>query len=154
MAINQNIGRNIESNLPTVGGGAVGVAAPAALREFADLQDGQPFSLVGDPSSAVGRLTRPSVAYGLGMGALSGLLYLGGIGPDTLEEFYLAHSLTALPAGAVSAALPKEASGASGAAARQRAMRETSTSQSGPSRNGQGEFSPSGGVSAETRPAN
>lgn len=150
MAVTQNLGRNVQQNLPAVGGGAVGIGGVAGLREFADLQNGQPFSLVGEPGSTVGRLTRPSVAFGLGAGALTGLLYLGGLGPNALEDFYLGHTLTAIPSGAVSAALPKEATstsnGSTAAARRQRAMADTNRSN--------GEFSPSGGRSAGTTPAN
>lgn len=157
MAVSQRrIRRDIQSNLPLVGGGAVGVGGPATLREFADIQDGQPFSLIGDPGTTVGRLTRPSVAYGLGAGALTGVLYLGGLGPGALEDFYLAHTLTALPAGAASAALPKEAQNGGGGggggntqAASQRMVRERRQVRA----DGQGEFGPSGGQSADTRDA-
>lgn len=154
MAITQNLGRNVQDNLPTVGGGAIGVGATAAIREFADVQDGQPFSLVGDdPTSTIGRLTRPSVAYGLGAGALSGILYLGGLGPNSLEDFYLAHTLTALPSGAISAALPKEATDGGSTASPQRPMRDTARQRQA-RQNGGSEFDPTGGTSAETMPAN
>lgn len=146
----QNIGRQVERNLPLVGGGAVGVGAPAILREFADVQNGQPFSLLGEPGSTLFRLTRPSVAWGLGAGAATGLLWMLSAGPDALEDFYMAHTITALPSGALSAALPVEASGNGGGGQQQsgmpRRVRESRATSDG-------EFEPSGGRSPDTRPA-
>lgn len=135
--------RNVGRNLPSIGGGAVGIAAPATLREFADVQDGQEFTLLGDPGTTVGRLTRPSVAWGLGAGALTGVLYWMGAGPSALEDFYLAHTVTAIPTGLVSAALPREAPGGSGggSTATPVAGRRTPSNET-PSPSADGDFSP------------
>lgn len=156
MAVSQaRMRRNVQDNLPIVGGGGVGVAAPAALREFADVQNGQPFSIIGDdPTSVVGRLSRPSVAYGLVGGTLSGLLWMADVGPSALQEFYIGHTLTALPAGAASAALPVEGSGGGGETAQQQsqAQRMRRRSRSAPGSNG--EFAAADGRSPETSPAN
>jgi len=153
MAIQQNIGRDLTRNLPMVGGGALGVGMPFGLREFADVQDGEAFSLLGNPGSTLHKLTRPSVAYGLGMGALTGALYLVSAGPDSLEDFYLAHSATAIPSGIASAVLPVEAPG--GGSGQTAGM---GRSRSSPSRSQQSqsasEFSPNGGRSPATQPAN
>lgn len=142
--------RNIDRTLPAIGGGGLGVAAPAALREFADVQDGQQFSLLGQPGSTIGRLTRPSVAWGLGMGSLTGLLWWADAGPSMLEDFYLAHTVTAIPAGAASAALPVEApssgGGGGGSAQTVSPPRETR-----PSTN---DFASADGTSPDTQPAN
>lgn len=153
MAVAQNLGRTVSRNAPEIGGGIVGVGVPVLLRETVDVRDGQAFSLAGDPGSMLAKLTRPSVAYGVGAGGLTGALYLAGIGPKMLHDFYLTHSITGVATGIGSALVPKEAApggGGSGATARARTLTE-STKTGG---SGNGEFSPSGGRSAETTPAN
>lgn len=156
MAISQaTLGRNIQRNLPMIGGAGVGVGAPATLREFVDVQDGQPFSIVGEPGSTLGRLSRPSVAWGLGAGTATGLLWWLTDDMNPLNDFLFAHTVAAIPTGAASAALPKEGSGGGGggsgqAARSQRVIREP---RSG-SPSADGEFAASGGTSPGTQPAN
>lgn len=80
-----------------------GVGGTVSLREFVDVSQGP---LVGSPGTTVGRVTVPSAAYGIG----TGLLALGGwwvMGRGSLKDFLLAHGITAVPSGAVSALLPK-----------------------------------------------
>lgn len=143
------IGRALRRNAPEVTGGVVGVGAPVALREFADVRDGQAVSLIGEPGTTVGDLTRPSVAWGLGAGGLTGVLWLMDIGGPPFRDFYLAHALTGIPTGVAFLLLPREASGGGnggGESLSQRAVQE-----SRPSSNG--EFSPTDGESQETQPA-
>lgn len=154
MAISQRmVGNNVGDALPLISGGGVAAGAVAGLREFADVQGGQAFSLIGEPDTVWGRVTRPSVAYGLGAGTLTGLLFALDAGGDALQDFYLAHTAVALPAGAISAGLPKQGLGGPGFGGgepqRPRNVRSTRSTTS----NGAGEFSPSGGMSAETSPA-
>lgn len=153
MAIAQGVGANIGDNMTTIGGGVVGVGAPALLRETADVQNGQAFSLIGDPGSTLARVSRPSVVWGLGVGGLTGALWVADVGPSWLHDFYMAHAITAIPTGAVSALLPKQA-GASTAAASSRSQRALRESRPGSSPSGNGEFGPAGGRSQETSPAN
>lgn len=152
MAVSQAMGFDVQENLPQIGGGIVGVGAPAALRETADVQVGP---LVGDPGSTLARVSRPSVAWGLGVGGLTGALWAMDVGPDELHDFYLAHSLTAIPTGAISALLPKQAPTAqargSSPITSQRSIRESRPGSNGSTN---GEFGPSGGQSQETAPAN
>lgn len=145
--------RNVESNLPTVGGAGFGVAAPATLREFADVQNGQPFSLVGQPDTVVGRLTRPSVAWGLGVGTITGLLWGLGAGPSMLQDVYLAHTLTAIPTAAASAAFPVEAMTGGTTTASGQAAGVSMPAERRPSSNGS-DFNPAGGQTPDTSPAN
>lgn len=157
MAVSQRAGFNIGENAPTIGGGVVGVGAPALLRETMDVQNGQEVSLVGDPGSTLARLSRPSAAWGLGVGAVTGALWSMNVGPSWFQDFALAHAIAAIPTGAVSALLPKQAASAQATAqARsQRALREPrpAPAPSMPASQN-GEFGPAGGRTQETSPAN
>lgn len=144
--------RRLKENVPIVGGGAVGLGTVVGLRQFVDVQEGATVSIIGSEGSMAARLTRPSTAYGLGLGGLSGILWLADIGPDWIQDAYLGHALTAIPAGAASAAVPVEPEGGNTASAT--ATRQRPVSESRPGSNGQGEFAPTGGRSAETQPAN
>lgn len=149
----RRMNRRLQQNLPVVGGGAVGLGTTVGLRQFVDVQDGTDVAIVGQPGSLMHRLTRPSSAYGLGVGGLSGLLWVMGVGPDWLQDLYLGHAATAIPAGAASAAVPRTAAGGGSGdtATPQRAIRDTGRS------NGQqsvGEFAPADGRSAMTDRAN
>lgn len=152
MAVTSNLGFNVRQNLPQIGGGVVGVAGPAALRETADVQMGP---LVGSQGSTLARVSHPSVVWGVGAGAATGALWALDVGPSHLQDFYLAHSITAIPTGLLSALLPKGSAGGGGDPASQitggiqRAMTDAS-----PSGNGTGEFADAGGSSPETQPAN
>lgn len=155
MAVAQGVGvpQLLRDNSSELAGGVVGVGAPVALRETVDVRGGQEFSLVGEQGSMLARLTRPSVAWGLGVGGVTGLLWLMDMGGRPLKDFYLTHSLTAIPAGAASALMPREASGGGGTGtARTRIDRATSNGETGGG--GRGEFAPADGTSTETEPAN
>lgn len=107
------IGQRLSRNAPEIGGGITGVGGTVALREFADVQMGP---LLGTAGTTLGRISTPSVAYGLG----TGLLALGGwwtLGRGSSKDFLLAHGITALPSGAVSALLPKSGTTTTAAAA-------------------------------------
>lgn len=135
----QNLSRNVQENAPEIGGGMVGVGVPVALREFMDVSQGPLLTGQGD---IVARLTRPSVAYGLGAGAVTGALWFMDVGPDMANDFFLAHTATAVPTGIASAILPKEASSAAGSspsASRARRTRQPAVSDGG------SEFAPAGG---------
>lgn len=149
MAVSSAMGFDVQKNLPQIGGGVVGVGVPVALRETMDTEVGP---LVGEPGSMLARVSRPSSAWGLGAGGLTGLLYALGVGPDSLQDFYLAHSLTAIPTGAASAFLPKGTGGTTAGTSSRTRQRMTQESVGGNSANG--EFGPSGGRNAETAPAN
>lgn len=152
MAVTSNLSRSVSENAPEIGGGVVGVGVPVTLRETLDMQDGQPFALVGEPGSIEHRLTRPSVAYGLGAGSLTGLLWMMGVGPRALEDFYLAHTLTAVSAGTISALMPKGGgNGGSTATATRGTGGGTATRQTTAQQDG--EFAPAGGRSGEMAPA-
>lgn len=152
MAAMQNVGRTIRRNGSEIGGGVVGVGAPVALREFADVRNGQEVSLIEGRGEMLARLTRPSVAWGLGVGGLSGLLWAAGVGPRWLHEFYATHALTSIPIGAVSAAMPVTAGGGGGGGGGTQGTQGT-ISRSTPSSSSNGEFAPAGGTSPDTQPA-
>lgn len=142
MAVTQNVTRSLQDNAPEIAGGMVGVGVPVALREFADVEVG---SLVTGQGPMVARLTRPSVVYGIGGGALTGLLWAMDVGPRMLEDFYLAHTITGVTTGVASAAIPKQATttttGTQPAAGRTGRQRATA--------DGGGEFAPADGNSDE-----
>lgn len=152
MAMTPNVGMDVRQNFPAIGGGAVGVGAPAVLREFADVQNNQPFSLIGDPGSMLHRISRPSVVWGLGVGGVSGALYMVSAGPEALEDFYLAHALTSIPTGVLSAIFPAEPCPTEPVPEAASGM-DRVPQENRPSSNGSSEFSPSGGRSQETAPA-
>lgn len=139
-----NVGRNIQRNAPEIGGGMVGVGAPVALREFADVQQGP---IVGDQGEMVARLTTPSVAYGLGAGTLTGILWAAGVGPNWLEDLYMAHTITAIPTGIASAVLPKEGGGGGGGGSAATVRRAPAVADGGD------EFAPADGASDEMQDA-
>lgn len=148
MAVQNTVMRNLQANAPEIGGGMVGVGAPVALREFVDVQQGP---LVTGQGDLVARATTPSVLYGLGGGALSGLLWWAGVGPNWLEDLYLAHTVTAIPTGIASAVLPKGSGGGGGgsAAGVRRTQTRRVTADGGSEFDQTGEFSPAGGGKAE-----
>lgn len=111
MAVTTNVTRRLQDNAPEIAGGMVGVGAPVTLREFADEEVGPLLTGRGDLAA---RLTRPSVLWGLGAGTVTGVLWWMGVGPDMLEDFYLAHTLTGIPTGIASAAVPKQTGGGGG----------------------------------------
>lgn len=141
MAVTTNVTRSLRRNAPEIAGGMVGVGAPVALREFADVEVGP---LVTGQGDIAARLTRPSVLWGLGVGSVTGLLWWMDAGPSMLEDFYLAHTITGVTTGIVSAAVPKQAAGAGGSAqAASRRSRPRVTADGGD------EFSPAGGGGEE-----
>lgn len=147
-----NLMRSARRNAPEIGGGVVGVGAPVALRELADVRDGREVSIIGEPGSLMARLTRPSVAWGLGAGSITGALWMLGAGPRWLQDFYLTHTLTGIPSGAVSALVPRESPTGGGAGAESRLMGDQRPGSRG-SRGGGSDFDPAGGQSVETEPA-
>lgn len=157
MAVSQRqMKRRLRNNVPVVGGGAVGLGSVVGLRQFVDVQEGATVSIVGSEGSMLARLTRPSSAYGLGVGGLSGLLWLANVGPNWLQDVYMGHAITAIPAGAASAAVPREpGDGGEPQAMAQRAMRSMTGGNSSSSTSGVSsgaEFQPAGGQSSETAP--
>lgn len=84
------------ANLQRYGGGAAGVAAPVAARQFLD-----------EPGQS--RLTQPSVLAGVGTGVLAGGLYLTDAVdvPVVGDDFLAAHAITSTPLGLFYAAFPK-----------------------------------------------
>lgn len=152
MAVNQRqMKRRLKNNVPVVGGGAVGLGTVVGLRQFVDVQEGATVSIVGSEGSLLARLSRPSAAYGLGVGGLSGLLWLADVGPNWLHDVYLGHAITSIPAGAASAAVPREPAGGGGGSGATQGMIQRSM-QSPSSSAGDGEFQPAGGQSAMTAP--
>jgi len=149
--------QRIRENGPMLGGAGVGVGAPVALREFADVQDGQEMSLLGSPGSLEARLTRPSVLWGLGAGTVTGALWFMDVGPSWLQEFALGHALSGVPAGAVSAAFPVSAGSGSGSGSSSPSGRTPHPVPpavgSGNSNNGS-DFDPAGGQIGEMERAN
>lgn len=112
--------QRLSDNAPEIGGGITGVGGTVALREFMD-QNGP---LIGQAGTTTGRLGLPSVLYGLGTGTLAGLGWWM-TGRGTLNDFLLAHSVTAIPSGAVSAAMPVTSGTTAGAGARRRTRTRT-----------------------------
>lgn len=99
----------MQQEAPLIGGAGVGVGVPFLLRETADMQNCAPnflFELEGAQGFATA-----SVAYGLGAGALTGALWLGGVGPEAVQDFSKAHTLTAIPAGLLSGLAPRAGCG-------------------------------------------
>lgn len=100
--------------LQPAAGGVLGVGGTVALREMFD-QDG---GLMGDQGTLLDRVTRPSVIYGVGSGAVAGALwYLDDsrmmnttLGPID-NSLYATYSLTGVSSGAASALFPVDASG-------------------------------------------
>lgn len=137
MAVNQNLGMTVRENVPEIAGGAVGIGLPVTLRETVDVRNGQAVSLLGEPGSLLARLTSPSVSWGLGAGALTGALWWADVGGDTLKDFYMAHTVTAIPSGAVSALMPKEASGGGGSGQTRSLTRQSTTSSTSSSTDGE-----------------
>lgn len=151
MAVTSNVARNLSVAAPEIAGGMVGVGAPIALREFVDVQQGP---LVTGQGSMVERITMPSVVWGVGAGTVTGLLWWMDVGPDFLQDLYLAHTITGIPTGIASAALPKEASGGGGAAASRSTVRRSSSGRTAArATDGGSDFDDSGGSSSEFEPA-
>lgn len=146
MAMAQGVGRNLQENIPELGGGVVGVGVPIALRERVDLETGP---LVGDPGTIPARLSTPSVAWGLGMGSVTGALWLLEVGPEWVQDFSLAHAATGIPTGIGSALLPKAASDDDGGGGSAQTRLGRSTSPSGAA----GEFDAADGASPEAQPS-
>lgn len=103
------------ARLQTISGGVLGAGGTVALRQTMDTQDGQPNNFLGEPNSIQGRLSRPSVIYGLGGGLLSGALvyadrerYIDT--PDMLDGVFEGLMYSGIPAGVASAVFPAEAS--------------------------------------------
>lgn len=145
----RNPGRTVRNNLPEIAGGSVGIGAPLALRETVDVRAGQPMPLLGEPGSMLARWTRPSVAWGVGVGSLTGLLWWRDVGGRAFQDFSLAHAVTGIPTGVGSALLPKQTAAASGE--EQRFLSDVRGMVSGSANDG--EFAPAGGTSPETQPA-
>lgn len=140
MAIQQTVARNA----PEIGGGVVGVGVPVALRETLDVRDGQVNNLLGEPDGILGRISRPSSAWGIGVGSLTGALWAMDVGPQWLHDFYLTHSITGIPTGIASAAMPRSVDGGSGGgsgATVSRSRRMTRQSSDGET----GDFDPADG---------
>lgn len=150
--VTQNISRSIQRNGPEIGGGVVGVGAPVALREFADVRNGEEVSLIDGQGEILSRLTRPSVAWGLGAGGLTGLLWAMDVGPRWLQDFYLTHAITGIPTGVGSALMPVEA-GSTSTSAMSRLQSMMGNGQATQDGGSDGEFAPAGGSSTETQPA-
>lgn len=122
---------------PEVGGGVSGVGGVVALRETVDVLGGQQTTLVGEPGTTLGRLSRPSVAWGLGGGSLGALWWgldaMTGVDmiPDLAADFGLWWGLTGIPAGLASALMPKQPTTSGGstaaASASRRPLREATT---------------------------
>lgn len=155
VGMNRRMLRRKLPNAPQTVGGAVGVGAPVVLRETADVRDGQAVTLLGEPSSALGRLTSPSAAWGLGVGALTGALWWMDAGGQALQDFYLAHTATGIPTGVASALLPKAGEVGATEQSRVQSMLASRASSPTPAPGSQhdGEFEPSGGSSSETQAA-
>lgn len=163
MAVAENLARAIPRTGPEIGGSAVGIGLPVALRETVDVDGGEPVSLIGDPNSLVGKWTRPSVAWGVGVGGLTGLLWWLNMGGDeALQDFYFAHTVTAVPTGLGSLLFPKAGTGMGDTAvsALRRATEErdnnirtsnTTDGQTPTSDSGDGDFEPSDGGMAEAQ---
>lgn len=97
------------ARLESYAGGVTGVGGTVALRQTMDKKGG----LLGDPGSLLDRLTRPSVIYGVGTGALAGGLYWmdenrrADTTPFGIDNtFWGTHALTGVTSGTVSALLP------------------------------------------------
>lgn len=138
--------QRLTDNAPEIGGGVTGVGGTVAAREFLDINaDGTVNNLFGTTGTTVGRLGRPSSLYGLGTGALA----LAGwwfTGRGTLNDFLLAHGITATPAGGVSALMPKQAATTAAAGAGGRTRTRTRSPSRARSRTDGG--TGGGGVSA------
>lgn len=125
-----------------VTGAVTGVGAPLALRQTVDMRpDGTPRTLVGEPGTLLGRVWRPSAAWGIFGGGLTGLLSVAdgmldmGMLPDDVSDFMMWHAITGVPTGVGMAAFPAEASGGGSTAARQgagRTLREATDGQGTP----------------------
>lgn len=140
--------QRLSDNAPELSGGVTGVGGTVALREFLDINaDGTANNLLGSSGSTLARVSRPSTAYGVGTGlaALAGW-WLTGRG--ALNDYLLAHGITGIPSGAVSAALPKQASGstattsARGTRTRSRSTTRRATADGGSTRSGVSDVGP------------
>lgn len=117
-----------------VGGAVTGVGAPLALRRTVDVRpDGTPRTLVGEPGTLVGRVWRPSAAWGIIGGGLTGLAHVAddmldlGLLPDDVSDFFMWHAITGVPTGVGMAAFPEEGAGGAGTARTSgRTLREVS----------------------------
>lgn len=138
-----------------VGGGVAAGTTTAAIRERFDVApDGTQRTLFGQPGTPLGTLGTPSVAWGLGAGALSlGLWWADFSGmmstaPRDLEELWLGMGLGGVAAGTVSALMPKTsgstttASASRGGAVASRTLRQPS-----------GSGNSSGGSGSDLQPA-
>lgn len=145
IAQNMNLGRSVRRNAPEIAGGAVGVGLPVALRETIDANG----PLLSGRGQAVDTLTTPSVAWGVGVGALTGLGYLADVGPETLRDFMLVHAITGIPTGLGSAALMLMGNGAG-----TQSMTQVQTPDRTPNgAQAQTDFEHSDGRSPESQPA-
>lgn len=148
----------VNENLDSIAGGTVGVGAPVVLRETADVRGGEPISLLGAPGSALARATRPSVAWGVGVGSLTGALWWMDVGGKALQDFYLAHTVTGIPTGLASALMPKQVGSGSAGEQVVRSLSELRPGSTGSPNNGESqssdEFAPADGTSPDTQPAN
>lgn len=139
-----------------VGGGVAAGTTTAAIRERFDVApDGTQRTLFGQPGTPLGTLGTPSVAWGLGTGALSlGLWWADFAGmattaPRDLEELWLGMGLGGVAAGTVSALMPKTSGStatATGGSATTRTLRQPSgsgnSSGGGGGGSGTSEFAP------------
>lgn len=139
-----------------VGGGVAAGTTTAAIRERFDVApDGTQRTLFGQPGTPLGTLGTPSVAWGLGTGALSlGLWWADFAGmattaPRDLEELWLGMGLGGVAAGTVSALMPK--TGGSTATASSRDTNVGSRTLRQPS--GSGNSSGGSGSGSEFQPA-
>lgn len=159
------------ATLQTAAGGVLGAGGTTALYKTMDMQDGEPNNLLGDPDSITGRLSRPSVLFGLGGGLFSaGMWYLDNERivntPDALDGLWQGMVYGGVPAGAAAALFPAEGE-------EEEAQTETQTmtlsrkdfedavpndvsgsgSKESSSRNGspEGEYTPAGGSYGEAK---
>lgn len=86
------------ASIQRLGGGATGVGAPVAARQFLD-QPGQ------------SRFMQPSVLAGVGSGVAAGAFYLTDLVdlPFLKDDFLASHAITSTPIGLFYAAFPKRA---------------------------------------------
>ena len=145
------------ATLEQLSGGVLGVGGTVALREFADIENGQERHFMGAPGSVEARLTTPSAAFGLGSGALAGALWYADknriadttpFGVD--RSLWASWAVTALASGVTTAIFPKHGSGSTGGASSQSvssSMAPADTAPAGGGSDSSGDYAPAGGNS-------
>lgn len=147
MGLNRFGPRRTQRMVPEIAGATSGVGIPVVLRETVDEEMGP---LIGEEGTTLGRVGRPSAAWGIFGGLTSGAVWWvdGPLGmdvvPDTLSDFLMWYAVTGVPTGIASAALPKNSGGGAEAAS------EPGTSSAGRSLRDVSSNSGSGGTSGSS----